>query len=462
MSKKILLLDGAPAGHECLGLPLDTLREVLQETDAVVTTFALRDIRMAHCIGCFGCWVETPGTCVMADAGHEIYSAMQHNDITILFTPVTFGGYSSELKKAIDRRLPLTAPFFCKEQGETRHPPRYAHRSRLIGIGWQSRPDAEEAGIFKMLVGRNAINAHAASFAADVSTGSDPPEMQRERMRALLTREDPLPFGTTVLSIMPEPVSGKGGTERCGAAKRALLIIGSPKVKSPSTSGVLGEYLLEHLRGQGWQTESVTLKAGTLLEDGDAAFLPAVDRADLIILAFPLYIDSLPFLATRALEAIAVHRRSRPLAHEQSLVALCNCGFPEVQHTAPALAICRQFALQCKMTWAGCLTLGAGEALSSGEPLSASGGKGHPPTRHVMRALEITAQALTKGDPVPAQALKLCEKCPIPLLPFSLWCWIFRKLGGRYMRKSAEQHGVSKEEMLKRPCEGPGGGGSPL
>jgi len=93
---------------------------------------------------------------------------------------------------------------------------------------------------------------------------------------------------------------------------KALLIVGSPKTKSPSTSGVLGRYLLERLKERGWETESLTLRAGLRLEAGQRELLSSTDRADLLLLAFPLYVDSLPFLVTKALEVIASHRQTLP------------------------------------------------------------------------------------------------------------------------------------------------------
>ena len=449
--KKVVILDGALEGDESAGPQLATLYDILSETGAVVATYPLRNISMAHCIGCFGCWVETPGICIVDDAGREIAEAVIRSDVVIYLTPVTFGGYSSTLKKAMERRLPLLAPFFCKKHEETRHLPRYLHRPRVIGIGVQSCSKSADAAIFKMLVGRNAINSHAPSFAADVIVGTDLPDLQRERMRSLLTRQDPFPFGEVVLSIMPKPVPFTESPECGAAAKQALLIIGSPKLKSPSTSKVLGAYLLERLEEQGWQIESLTLRPALLQEQGRAEVLAAADRADLLIFAFPLYVDSLPFLATRALEILASRRQARPRV--QRFVALCNCGYPEAQHTAPALAICRQFADHAKISWAGSLALGAGEALSSGEPLSARGGNGHPPTKHVMQALDLSAEALAKGLPVPDKAQRVLEKSPIPLIPFSLWRWTFLRLSGRYWRKRAAPYGVGKQDLLKGPYE---------
>ena len=36
----------------------------LPEYRELIANFTLREIKLAHCIGCFGCWVETPGLCV--------------------------------------------------------------------------------------------------------------------------------------------------------------------------------------------------------------------------------------------------------------------------------------------------------------------------------------------------------------------------------------------------------------
>jgi len=50
-------------------------------------------------MGCFGCWNKTPGTCVMKDDSAKIAKAVVNSDLLIFLTPITFGGYSSELKK---------------------------------------------------------------------------------------------------------------------------------------------------------------------------------------------------------------------------------------------------------------------------------------------------------------------------------------------------------------------------
>ena len=449
--KQIVLLDGSPADCGQMAPVLALLKELLEETDARVSCFTLRELSMAHCIGCFGCWLETPGVCIEADAGQGLTEAIARSDLTILLSPVTFGGYAAELKKSVDRWLPLTLPFFRKVRGEIHHAPRYARYPRLVGIGVQPVADAAEADNFRLLVGRNAINFHAPSFAADVIVGSDPPQLQRALLRSLLTREDRLPFGT---KLPPLPTAPAAAAEPApGSARRALLIVGSPKRRQRSTSMVLGGYLLERLRAHGWQTDELTLTAAVLREKGEDEMLCAVDRADLLILSFPLYIDSLPFLVTRALEAIASHAGSRPDEPAKRFFVIGNNGFPEAGQCGPALAICRLFANRCHLTWAGSLALGAGEALCSGRDLSEQGGNGHPPTRHVMRALDLAGDALADGSQLPAEAQRLLEKSPIPFIPFRLWCWLFVRFGGRHWQRRAAEHGVDQRDLYNRPFE---------
>jgi len=85
-----------------------------------------------------------------------------------------------------------------------------------------------------------------------------------------------------------------------------------------------------------------------------------VDRADLILLAFPLYIDVLVYLPTKALEVIAEHRRAAgDGARLQGLFGLANNGFPEAHQNNLALSILRLFAARSGMTWLGGMALGA-------------------------------------------------------------------------------------------------------
>jgi multimeric flavodoxin WrbA len=91
---KIVLLDGSKAGDASLAPALAALLETLLHSGASVQTFPLREMKIGPCAGCFGCWLKTPGICVQKDAGREIAAAVIQSEMTVLFSPIVFGGYS--------------------------------------------------------------------------------------------------------------------------------------------------------------------------------------------------------------------------------------------------------------------------------------------------------------------------------------------------------------------------------
>jgi hypothetical protein len=454
IGRKITLLDGRQGGDEDLAPAAAVLGDLLEQAVAEVRTFPLRELKLAHCIGCFACWLETPGVCRFRDAGQEIARALMQCDTVILFTPVSFGGYAPQLKLMVDRFLPTLLPYFGVYHGEVHHRPRYARYPRWVGIGVHRAGDAEEAGLFKLVVARNAINFHAPSYAAEVVQSTDDRARLQEALHSALDRRDPFPWREPVRSMMPtgEPLPVGGDAE---VARRALLIVGSPKTLSPSSSGVLGEELLGRLAAAGWQTESLTLKPSTFREAGEAELLAAVDRADLILLAFPLYIDALAYLVTKALEVIAEHRRAAGEgARLQGLFALANNGFPEAHQNNLALSILRYFAAQSGMAWLGGMALGAGEATIGGHPLKASSDSGIPLFR-ISQALDAAGAALARGEALPAEAWQGMASVPIPYMPRFIWHRVFMRGAASFWQAGAASHDLSKADMLAAPHGAP-------
>jgi len=399
-------------------------------------------------VGCFGCWLKTPGACLQKDGGQEIATAVIRSDMVVLFSPVVFGGYSAELKRAIDRFFsPLLQPYMGLFHGETHHFPRYEHYPRLVGIGVQQRDDDEEANIFKLIVGRNALNLHAPSYAVEVVNIAESVEQLRQHFEAVLKRNDVLPIRPAIPSFSLQPDSFPDVSQDRNS-RRALLLVGSPK-GTRSTSACLGSRVLDGLKVRGWETHTLTLKASLSKEEGRAELLDAVDRTDLLLLSFPLYNDALPVFVLQALSAIAARRKAAQTPAEQRMAVIINNGFPETYHNAAAIAVCRKFAAESGIHWAGSLALGAGEAISGGQPLMER--KGLPSVKHVLKALDQAAEALHDGQSVPSKAVEMIAKTPVPLTPFSLWRWIFiKKAGSRWQHEAAENN-VRKDQLLARP-----------
>jgi len=174
--KAVFLKGSPPAGRDLLcNRAAAAVMSVMKARDWQVRAFALAGMTIKSCRGCFSCWVKTPGKCVITNDDQEaILAATAASDLVIWLTPITFGGYSPELKKALDRIIPVLLPFFMKVRGETHHPLRYPRRRRLLVIGTQKQEDADSESVFSRLVGRNALNmgdveATTLVFSGDVS-----------------------------------------------------------------------------------------------------------------------------------------------------------------------------------------------------------------------------------------------------------------------------------------------------
>src|SRR5437763_961779 len=65
--------------------------------------------------------------------------------------PIKNNGYSSELKKAVDRIICLISPLFKRIDGEVNHHDRYARYPDLLGVGVLPAPHAAQEQIFHTL-----------------------------------------------------------------------------------------------------------------------------------------------------------------------------------------------------------------------------------------------------------------------------------------------------------------------
>jgi len=197
---------------------------------------------------------------------------------------------------------------------------------------------------------------------------------------------------------------------------RTLYLLGSGKPHGQSTSESLARYLHARLESGGGSAaafEAVDAKK-TLHADGEQRLLAAVDRAELFVLATPLYIDSLPYPVIHALDAIARHRHEG--AAPCRFVAIVNSGFPEATQSALALRMCAVFAREAGLAWAGGLALGGGEAIH-GRPLEKAGGA----AAKARKALVLAAAALRENRDIPERAVALMAS---PFVPGLLYRWL--------------------------------------
>ena len=107
---KILFVLGNPrkSGYTqtVAGHVLEGMRDVGAEVD--VLDLASADI--AGCLGCYACWLTTPGQCVHHDDMGDILERLYACVLLFLATPVYYYSMSSLMKTFLERTFPLTAP----------------------------------------------------------------------------------------------------------------------------------------------------------------------------------------------------------------------------------------------------------------------------------------------------------------------------------------------------------------
>ena len=183
---KATILNGALAGDSFVDHVAAVLKDFLLAEGWTVTPWTLREEKIAYCLGCFECWTKTPGMCRIDDAGRGVPASIIGSDLAIYLTPITFGGYSSELKKAVDRIICLISPFFKRIDGEVHHRPRYARYPDLFGVGVLPAPHPAQDQVFHTLIGRNAINLHASRHSSVVLYRSQEPAAAATAVRSTL------------------------------------------------------------------------------------------------------------------------------------------------------------------------------------------------------------------------------------------------------------------------------------
>jgi hypothetical protein len=150
---KAAILDGSVKENRIAG----TLKSLVENTGGEVSCFKLEEMQILPCRSCGSCGTRTPGLCVIEDQMQEVLPAIAHCQLLVFISSVTFGGYSYQLKKAVDRLMVLGYPLYVVKGGHLLHPMRYG-RKCLLGIGQINPGRTAEEENFRLLVARNAMN----------------------------------------------------------------------------------------------------------------------------------------------------------------------------------------------------------------------------------------------------------------------------------------------------------------
>lgn len=122
---QIVIVDGSP-NPGGLSEYIGELEGELSSRRHEVTVFALRDLELKYCVGCWSCWWgPTCGECAFPDDSSQVWAEAINSDLLVVASPVIMGFLSALLKQAQDKMLVLLHPYIEIVDGESRHRKRY-------------------------------------------------------------------------------------------------------------------------------------------------------------------------------------------------------------------------------------------------------------------------------------------------------------------------------------------------
>jgi multimeric flavodoxin WrbA len=341
---KITILNGNPVPAQ-FDAYLAQLASALETAGHTVTQIDLRDIPLRYCVGCWGCWVKTPGQCRSCDASLDMDRAVIQSEFTLWAAPLKMGFPAELLKTALDKHLPLIHPYVEVAYSEAHHLRRYPRSPRVgLLLEKEATTDDQDLQIIRDIHCRTAINFKTRlefMLTTDTSTSE-----VAQRITASTVRPLPIPRHLT-------PTEGVA----ISPPARLTFFNGSPRGRKGSTPIMLDQLAI----GFGGTTETYHL----IRMKETQQMVQAFARSECTILGFPLYTDSMPGIVKHFIEAL------EPLAggiNNPPLGFLVQSGFPEGLHSRYVERYLEKLAARIGSPYLGTIVKGGGEGTRSMPP----------------------------------------------------------------------------------------------
>lgn len=205
-----------------------------------------------------------------------------------------------------------------------------------------------------------------------------------------------------------------------------LTLCGSPRFgKGPEKCSSL--YLSEQLNrrlGPGW---TMQIEAANPARDLDelARRLAGVQR---LVLAFPLYVDSIPAGLLETLVGLEERLAGRPGLDQIPVYFIVNCGFFEAVHN--------ELAVEMAELWRKNCGFGPGRALAAGGGEMRQAPMGRGPLKTLGKSLDALAQDIAAGRSGPTLWAQ-------PDFPRAL----YQLAGNLDFRRQAQKNGLTPRQM---------------
>lgn len=303
------------------GQMIEAIQNLYNEPLKVVR---LGDQPISACIGCWSCWVKTPGRCVMKDQIAESYPDYVNSDTVILLMDTAQGFISHQAKAFLDRTIPHYHPYIEIVDGECHHVARYkCYPDMVFYYDTQGLTNQEEQVIEDYLY-RTAYHFQSRAYRI-VKDGS----LQLCPMESRKAKNQVVAFASI------EPM------------EKLVIYNGSPR-RSGSNSALILKKAVEAL---GDRIEIRDLKESDKWEEWAEAFKGEKH----VMLFMPLYVHAMPS------HVMAFIEKLQP--SEGSISFFVQSGFPESSQSHYLEAYFEQLALRLGRTYLGTAIKGGIEGL---------------------------------------------------------------------------------------------------
>jgi multimeric flavodoxin WrbA len=143
---KILLLAGNPRKNGYTQHLTDLFVKGVADAGAELIHRDLAAADIKPCIGCYSCWVTSPGQCIFHDDMDRLIQDFLAADIVMCATPLNSFSISTCLKNFFDRTLPLAQPHFENSprglvRNSLRFPERWPKKIAMLVVGAFKGPE---------------------------------------------------------------------------------------------------------------------------------------------------------------------------------------------------------------------------------------------------------------------------------------------------------------------------------
>ena len=241
----------------------ETVKAIQNLFDEPLNVIKLGDQSILSCIGCWNCWLKTPGTCVMKDPMAESYFDYVNSDTVILLMSTAQGFVHHKAKAFLDRTIPHYHPYIELVEGECHHIARYDRYPDMVFYFENEGLTSQEEQVIEDYLYRTAFHFKSKAYRI-VKDDS----FQLKSLESRKAKNRKIPFSST------DPM------------EKLVIYNGSPR-RIVSNSSLILNKVIEAL---GDKVEVRDLRKNEKWEEWAEAF----KSDEHVMLLMPLYVHAMP------------------------------------------------------------------------------------------------------------------------------------------------------------------------